>query len=157
MPPLSRLGNPFSFSCGGAGFVVGGVSEPSASARVRAHAVRKELDALAPTVRLIGFAREDSPGSREQLGAMARLWEEGADAVVWGHHVSDAVKVVDGHRVVGSLDRSTLVSVSLPVLLERRFLARLLSPGNGAGELDLPGAVLKHGLRILACTNTRQM
>jgi 2-C-methyl-D-erythritol 4-phosphate cytidylyltransferase len=44
--------------------------------------------------------------------------------------VTEAVKVVDGLRITGSVDRSDLVEVVVPVVLDRATLVRVLA-GSG--------------------------
>ncbi len=90
-------------------------------------AVKDALERLPPTVQVVAFVGSSSPPAKEELDAMAADLEGGWDAVVSARPVSEAVKVVEGDWVEGSLDRSELISVILPILVGREVLSGILS------------------------------
>lgn len=62
--------------------------------------------------------------------------------------VDEAVKLVDGLRIAGSVDRSDLVEVVVPVVLDRDTLARILA---GSGDpVDVIAGVASCGGQVVA-------
>lgn len=96
---------------------------------IDAEAVRDALEEGPPTVRAAAFAGSaETFGEEEQrLCALGPVLQEGVAAVVSVRPVSEAVKVVEEGWVVGSLDRSTLVLITLPILIDRSVLSGVLS------------------------------
>ncbi len=105
------------------------VSLRQGTVMIDARAVRQSMKEAPAGVRAVAFSSDPgkSPGALQVFHSMGEVLREGVDAVVSVRPVSEAVKVVDDSWVVGSLDRSTLVSVTLPILISRSTLATLLS------------------------------
>ncbi len=118
---------------------------------IGSRAVRDILDRLPPTVRAVAFSDSAEPPPEEELRAMESVLEEGCDAVASGRSVPEAVKVVGGGWVVGSLDRSGLVSIVPPILIDRGGLAEVLSARAAEGWIDPIEGVIAGGgtVRIL--------
>lgn len=80
-----------------------------------------------------------SPALYESVIAAVRA---GADGAVPGVPVTDTIKVVDGNRVVATLDRATLVAVQTP----QAFRAEVLRRAHAAGGDQTDDAALVEAL-----------
>ena len=74
--------------------------------------------------------------------------DKGWDAVVSGRPVSEAVKLVEAGWVAGSLDRSGLVSIVPPILIDREVLAAVLSDPSEDDWIDPIEAVIAAGGKV---------
>lgn len=111
--------------------------------------VREVLERAPPTVDRVALSGDtvSSPDEENLLGSMEAVLRHGGEAVVSVRAVSEAVKVVEGGWVVGSLDRSSLVSAVPPVLFDREALAGL--SGASAREwVDPVQVLLEAGGRV---------
>lgn len=68
--------------------------------------------------------------------------------VVTTRPVTEAVKIVDGDRLVGSLDRSHLVETILPLAIHRSTLTAILAEVR-QDSIDLPAEVAARGGRVV--------
>lgn len=114
------------------------VSPQHGAVMLDSRAVRQGLEGLPPQVWGVACSANPETGQTEREGllSMGACLRAGADAVATVRSVSEAVKVVDDGWVVGSMDRSTLVSIILPVLINRSVLAALLADAGLAGWVD---------------------
>lgn len=108
-------------------------------------AFRPDRDELADVVRglppeapLVAVTVGD--GGRDALIRMAGLQRPGA-VVVQGVPVTDALKLVSGGRIQGTVDRTGLVTLRLPALVERPLLSAVVD-GAPRGPLDLVAALV---------------
>ncbi len=63
--------------------------------------------------------------------------------------VTEAVKVVEGERVVGSLDRDRLLEAALPLAIHRSTLRAILAEVDH-DPIDLPAEVAARGGQVVA-------
>ena len=133
MPPRQRSSTRLCVSGQTVVFFPPEVAMGSEGLMIGTRAVKEALERLPPTVQVVAFVGSSSPPAKEELDAMAADMEGGWDAVVSARPVSEAVKVVEGDWVEGSLDRSGLVSITPPVLVDRGMLSGiLLAPATQA-------------------------
>lgn len=123
---------------------------------ISAGAVKEALGRLPSTVRTVGIVGSGQPPPGDEFDAMAADLEKGWDAVVSSRPVFEAVKTVEGGWVAGRLDRSELVSIVPPILIDREVLGGVLSHLSEGDWIDPIEAVVagggKVGLRHLAET-----
>ena len=117
-------------------------------AMVECQEVRDALDRLPHTVNAVSFAPSGSAPDEEVLHTLKKALGEGFDAAVSVLPVSEAVKVVEEGWVVGSLPRSEVVSITLPILIDRAVLARMISSPTLADRIDLVEEVLAAGGKV---------
>jgi 2-C-methyl-D-erythritol 4-phosphate cytidylyltransferase len=91
---------------------------------------------------------EEGPGSfdPELIGRMIDDLER-ADGVVVCAPVTEAVKEVEGDRVVGGVDRSTLSVIRRPEVLRRRAIISAVQKGTDP-DVDLAASVARNGGRL---------
>ena len=119
-------------------------------------AVRKGLEGLPSRVWGVACLANPETGQteREALLSMGACLRAGADAVATVRSVSEAVKVVEDGWVVGSMDRSTLVSITLPILINRSVLAGMLSDDRGAGSVNPIQEIVSAGGAVRVVSQT---
>ena len=110
--------------------------------------VKEALGSLPATVRTIAITGSGEPPSIDDLDAMAVDLETGWDAVASGRPVTEAVKVVEAGWVTGSLDRSGLISVSPPILIDREVLGSVLSDLSEDAWIDPIQALVAGGGKV---------
>lgn len=117
---------------------------------VDAAAARHALEGLPPTAGRVALSSgvESSAEEDAMLEALEASLREGGEAAVCARPLSEAVKVVRGGEVVGSLDRSTLVSVAAPVLFDRETLEDLVAAPAAGEWTDPVRALLDAGGRV---------
>lgn len=110
-------------------------------------ALLPDLERLHPRVREVAFSSDPAPSPREEemMRSMRTLLVKGAHAVATVRPVSEAVKVVEDGWVVGSLDRTALVSITLPIIVDRSALSRLLSVPGANMTVDPIQELIKAG------------
>ena len=114
-------------------------------------AARRALQGLAPTEAAALSATTKPSESEEQT--LCSLWavlQEGADAVVTTRAVSEAVKVMKDGLVVGDVDRDSLVTVTLPILIDLSTLRKLLTGPDVECWIDPIRAILGAGGAVRA-------
>lgn len=111
-------------------------------------AVKEALGRLPPTVRAVAIIGSGEAPSGEELDAMAADLDKGWDVVVSGRPVSEAVKLVEAGWVAGSLDRSGLVSIVPPILIDREVLDGVLSDLSQDDWIDPVEAVIAAGGKV---------
>lgn len=111
-------------------------------------ALKEALRRFPSTVRAVAIAGRGELPAGEELDAMAGDLEKGWDAVVSGRPVSEAVKVVDAGWVAGSLERSGLVSIGTPILIDRQVLGGVLSDLSEDDCIDPIEAVIAGGGKV---------
>ena len=110
--------------------------------------VKEALGGLPPTVRTVAIAGSGEQPPGDEVDAMAADVEKGREAVVSVRPVSEAVKVVEAGWVTGSLDRSGLVSVAPPILIDRKALAAILSDPSEDDRINPIEAVIAGGGKV---------
>ena len=100
---------------------------------ISTRALKEALRRLPSAVRTVAITGTGDLPPGDELEVMAADLEKGWDAVVSTRPVSEAVKVVEAGWVAGSLDRSGLVSIAPPILIDREALGGVLS---GLSEED---------------------
>ena len=125
-----------------------GVTSRGGCLLVSTREVKEALGSLPATVRTIAITGTGEPLSRDDLGAMAVDLEKGWDAVACGRPVTEAVKVVEAGWVTGSLDRSGLISVSSPILIDREVLGSVLSDLSEDAWIDPIEALVAGGRKV---------
>ena len=115
-------------------------------------ACRSALQGLAPTVAAAALSANTEPSDAEDqaLCSLAAVLQEGADAVVTTRAVSEAVKVVEDGLVVGGVDRASLVTVTLPVLIDLSTLRKVLAGSDVDRWLDPVRAIVGAGGAVRA-------
>ncbi|MCE2527914.1 MAG: hypothetical protein J4G00_10330 [Actinomycetia bacterium] len=115
-------------------------------------AVRRGLKGLSPQVwGVVCLANPETlQTDRVDLGSMGASLRAGADAVATVRSVPEAVKVVDSGWVVGSMDRSSLFSITLPLVIKRSVLGRLLSEASPVGSVNPIQEMVNAGGRVRA-------
>ena len=111
-------------------------------------AVKEALGRLPPTVRAVAITGNGEAPPGEDFDAMVADLDKGWDGVVSGRPVSEAVKLVEGGWVAGSLDRSGLVSIVPPILIDREVLAGVLSDLSEDEWIDPVEAVIAAGGKV---------
>lgn len=111
-------------------------------------ALKEALRRFPSTVRAVAIVGRGELPAGEELDAMAGDLEKGWDAVVSGRPVSEAVKVVDAGWVAGSLERSGLVSIGTPILIDRQVLGGVLSDLSEDDCIDPIEAVIAGGGKV---------
>ena len=103
---------------------------------------------MPPTVRTVALTGSGERPTGEEFDAMAADLDRGWDAVVSGRPVSEAVKLVEAGWVAGSLDRSGLVSIVPPILIDREVLTGVLSDLSEDDWIDPIEAVIAGGGKV---------
>lgn len=113
---------------------------------------RSALQGLAPTA--VGVAlsanTETSEAEEQAIRSLEEVLQEGAEAVVTTRAVSEAVKVVEGGQVVGSVDRASLVTVALPIMIALPTMRKLLAGPEVDHWMDPVRAVVGAGGAVRA-------
>ncbi len=119
-----------------------------------AQEVRDVLETVSPTVTRMGFSAEEatSPQEKDLFGSMGRALQRGGEGVVSVRSIPEAVKVVREGWVVGSRDRSSLVTVASPVLFNRGALEGLLKAVSVTGWINPVEGLLGAGGRVRTFT-----
>ena len=123
------------------------VSARPGSVLIDTGAARSALQDPAPTVMAAALSERAEPSEAEER-TLCSLWAvlaEGADAAVTTRAVSEAVKVVEDGLVVGDVDRASLVTVTLPVLIDLSTMRRLLAGPEVDPWLDPVRALVDAG------------
>ncbi len=115
---------------------------------ISTRAVKEAFGRLSSTVRTVAIVGSEEPPPGNEFDAMAADLERSWDAVVSGRPVSEAVKVVKAGWVAGSLDRSGLISVVPPILIDREVLGGVLSDLSGDHWIDPIEAVIASGGKV---------
>lgn len=128
--------------------VTPGAARRSGGLAISIRAVKEALGRLPPTVRAVAIIGSGQAPSGEELDAMAADLDKGWDVVVSGRPVSEAVKLVEAGWVAGSLDRSGLVSIVPPILIDGEVLGGVLSDLSQDGWIDPVEAVIAAGGKV---------
>ena len=115
---------------------------------ISVRAVKEALGRLPPTVRAVAITGNGEAPPGEDFDAMVADLDKGWDGVVSGRPVSEAVKLVEGGWVAGSLDRSGLVSIVPPILINREVLDGVLADLSEDGWIDPVEAVIAAGGKV---------
>jgi hypothetical protein len=110
--------------------------------------VLKGLPSAVPAVAL--SANHETSEEDEVLRSMGVVLEKGAAAVVSARAASEAVKVVEDGWAVGSVDRASLITITLPILIDLTILTNLLASPDVAGWLDPVRAIVGAGGAVRA-------
>lgn len=127
---------------------------------VQAHAptLARRVAELPGFVEVVAFIEESFPDGEvvARLDDMiATLIGSPADAVVRRVEVSEAVKRVEGNRVVGAVDRSLLVAVRSPEVVRRAALENAVGSIGEETWVGVTGLVVRSGGRVLLYDESR--
>ncbi|MDE0235289.1 MAG: 2-C-methyl-D-erythritol 4-phosphate cytidylyltransferase [bacterium] len=129
-------------------FAPPGVTSRRGGLAIATRAVKEALGRLPPTVRTVAITGTGEPQPGEEFDDMAADLDKGWDAVVSGRPVSEAVKLVEAGWVTGSLERSGLVSIVPPILVDREVLEGVLKDLSEDGWIDPIEAVIAAGGKV---------
>lgn len=123
------------------------VSDRKESVMIDAGAVRTALRSLPCNVSAVALSA--NPGASEEeeraLASLEVVLQEGADGAAMARPASEAVKVVEDGWAVGSVNRASLVAITLPILIDVPVLGKMVEAQDVARWLDPIRAIIRSG------------